>query len=191
MFECRPVSTKVMRQSSMSLPCSSTVFGRPRDSVKSLDIALVVVQEVLADHVAAVAEAQDEVLVAEVRVVAHQVPEDRPVADVHQRLRDGVRVLAQPRAEAAAEQHDLHVRTPPRDRCLRSARRRSGAQHAPAVDDERRAAGGLQQLREVAELVPARDQHHDLGVRDGLFKRCGEPRRRAASGCVVGRATGS
>ena len=28
---------------------------------------------------------------AEVRVVAHQVPEDRPVADVHQRLRNGVR----------------------------------------------------------------------------------------------------
>ena len=36
---------------------------------------------------------------AEVRVVAHQVPEDRPVADVDQRLRNRVGVLAQARAQ--------------------------------------------------------------------------------------------
>src|SRR5262245_47744637 len=70
--------------------------------------ALVVVEEILPDHVAAVAQAQDEVLVAEVRVVAHEVPDDRPYADVDERLRQGVRMLAQARAESAAEEYDLH-----------------------------------------------------------------------------------
>ena len=47
-----------------------------------------------------VAEAEDEVLVPEVGVVLHQVPEDRPVADLDHRLGDLARVLAQARARA-------------------------------------------------------------------------------------------
>src|SRR5438067_9080795 len=42
----------------------------------------VVVQEIVADQVAAVSKAQDEIAVSEMRVVAHEVPQDRPVADL-------------------------------------------------------------------------------------------------------------
>jgi hypothetical protein len=45
-----------------------------------------VVGEVLLDHVAAVAEADDEVVDARGRVDLEDVPEDRPVADLHHRL---------------------------------------------------------------------------------------------------------
>src|SRR5690606_23753818 len=49
---------------------------------------------------------------AVVGVPAHQVPQDGPVADVHQRLRDRVGMLAQARAEPAAKQHYFQVRLP-------------------------------------------------------------------------------
>src|SRR6185503_8266824 len=69
---------------------------------------LAIVEEVLADQVAAVAETQDEFRMAEVRVIAHEVPQDRPMADIDQRLWNGVRVLPEPSAEAPAEKHDFH-----------------------------------------------------------------------------------
>ncbi len=69
----------------MSLPIRSSFFP-PSDRTKSFESALAVVEEVVLDHIAAVAEAQDEVLVPEVRVVLHHVPEDRPIADGHHRL---------------------------------------------------------------------------------------------------------
>ncbi len=71
--------------------------------------ALLVIEEVLANQIAAVAQAQDEILVPVVRVIAHQVPDQRPVADRDQRLRDGVRMLAQASAQTTAEQHHFHV----------------------------------------------------------------------------------
>ena len=101
MFECRPVSTKVMRQSSMSLVSSIFLrLGREHEVVRQ---ALAVVEEELPDQVAAIAEAQDEVLVAEMRVVAHQVPEDRPMTDVDEGLGNRLGMLAQARTQAAAE----------------------------------------------------------------------------------------
>ena len=69
---------------------------------------LVVLEEVLLDGVGAVSEAEDELLVPEVRVVAHHVPEDRPVSDGHHGFGDVLGVLAQPHPETTAEQHDLH-----------------------------------------------------------------------------------
>src|SRR6266487_19887 len=69
---------------------------------------LVVVQEVLLDHVGLVAEAQDEVPVPVVRVVLHDVPQDRPVADRDHRLGDRVGVLAQPQAQTATEKDGFH-----------------------------------------------------------------------------------
>ena len=71
---------------------------------------LVVGEEVLLDDLALVAEAEDEVVVTPARVVAHDVPEDRPAADLDHRLRDALRRLAHANAEAAAEDHDLHGR---------------------------------------------------------------------------------
>ena len=57
-----------------------------------------------------VAQAEDEVAVAEVGVVAHDVPQDRPVADRDHRLGDRLAVLAQAQPAAPAEQDDLHRR---------------------------------------------------------------------------------
>ena len=111
-FECRPVSTKVILQSSRSLDISSICLSAFREH-EIVRHAFVVVQEVLADQIAAIPRAQDEVLVPEMRVVAHQVPDDRPVADVDERLRDRVRVLAQPRSETTAEQHNFHSASSP------------------------------------------------------------------------------
>src|SRR6266851_1580679 len=69
---------------------------------------LVVVPEIPFDYVPAVPEAQDEVLVAEMGVIAHDVPEHRPVADLDHRFGHIVRLLADPQALAPAEEHDLH-----------------------------------------------------------------------------------
>ncbi len=73
---------------------------------------LVVVEEVLADDVALVAEAENELRVPPGRVVPHDVPEDRAVADPDHRLRDALGLLAHPHAEPAAEDDDLHPVTP-------------------------------------------------------------------------------
>ena len=112
MFAWRPVSTKVMFQSSMSL--FSSVRSSP--ALRQGEVVgdpLLVVEEELLDDVGLVAQAEDEVLVAVVRVVLHQMPEDRPVADLDHRLRDLAGELPEPSAEPAAEQHHLHRATPP------------------------------------------------------------------------------
>src|SRR5437667_10456259 len=64
--------------------------------------------EVLFDEIAAVPEAQDELCMPEVSVVFHEVPDDRPEADVDHRFGYAVRMLPQPSAEAAAKEYDLH-----------------------------------------------------------------------------------
>src|SRR6267378_3477292 len=69
---------------------------------------LVILEEVLLDAVGLIAKAQDEVLVAEMRVVSHHVPEDRPVADGDQGLRDGLGIIPESHAEAATEKNDFH-----------------------------------------------------------------------------------
>ncbi len=71
--------------------------------------ALAVVQEILTDHVATVAQTEDEILVSEVRIVAHQVPNDRTHSDVHERLGHRIGMLAQARAESTAKQNHFHA----------------------------------------------------------------------------------
>ena len=103
----RPVSTNVIRQSWMSVPQQldrSAAVGQ--DEV--VRQRLVVPQEVVLDDIGLVAEAEHEVLVPEVRVVPHDVPQDRPVADRHHRLGQRLGVFPQAEPLAAAEQHDLH-----------------------------------------------------------------------------------
>ena len=46
----------------------------------------VVVQEVVFDDVAAIAETENEIGVAEICIVLHEMPHDGPVADLHHRL---------------------------------------------------------------------------------------------------------
>jgi hypothetical protein len=73
---------------------------------------LVVVEEIFAHQIAAVAETQNEFRMAVMRVVAHQVPEDGAWTDADERLRNRVRMLAQARAQPSAKQHHLHFSLP-------------------------------------------------------------------------------
>src|SRR4051794_9156941 len=77
-----------------------------------------VVREPLLDDVALVAEAHDEVVDPGGGVDLHDVPEDRLAADLDHRLRPQRRLLAEPRAEAAGEDHRLHATASP---CARNA----------------------------------------------------------------------
>jgi hypothetical protein len=72
--------------------------------------AFVVRQKEFANEVAAIAEAQYELLVAVMGVVAHQVPDYRSRTDIDERLRDCVRVLPKARSKATTEQDDFHLK---------------------------------------------------------------------------------
>ncbi len=69
-----------------------------------------VVEEVVADHVALVAETEDEIHDPEMCVELHDVPEDRPAADLDHRLWPHLRLLSETRSESAAQDHRLHGR---------------------------------------------------------------------------------
>ena len=82
---------------------------------------LVVGEEEVLDHLGLVAEAEHEVGEAEVRVVLHHVPEDRPVADLDHRLGDDVGGLAHPEPLPTAEDDDFHTCYPTFDRIGRGS----------------------------------------------------------------------
>ena len=67
-----------------------------------------VIEEELLDDIRLVAEAQNEVSVTVLAVILHQMPKDRLVADRDHRLRDVFRVIADARAETAAEENCFH-----------------------------------------------------------------------------------
>src|ERR1700694_5644248 len=67
-----------------------------------------VVQEVLANHVTLVAQAQNKVGEAVMRVSLHDVPKDRFAADFDHWLWTYFRLVAQSRPEATAQDHYLH-----------------------------------------------------------------------------------
>ena len=62
-----------------------------------------VVDEIVSNQISAISETKDELLVPEVSVVPHQVPDDRTNADIDKRFRDRVGVLAQASPKATAE----------------------------------------------------------------------------------------
>src|SRR3954454_13959462 len=101
---------------------------------------LVVVQEVVLDRIGPVAEAEDEVTVAVVGVVAHDVPQDRPVADPGHGLGQTVGMLAEPQPLATAEEDDLHA--------LRRAPRPSGWGRRAASRGPEAARAALRSRRE-------------------------------------------
>src|SRR5205814_2568592 len=112
--------------------------------------ALVVAEEIALDGGAAVAQAEDEVLVPVVGVVLHQVPEHRPGAHLDQRLRDRIGVAtAQAHSLATAEQDDFHVGS--RGRLYPTSVRWSapGLQRIVSSDD------GLHPLPTAAGKTPA------------------------------------
>src|SRR5665213_2617043 len=67
-----------------------------------------VIGEELLDDVALVSAADDEVVDAVGRIRLHDMPEHRPAAELHHRLRASRRLLAESRAEAARQDHRLH-----------------------------------------------------------------------------------
>ena len=90
---------------------------------------LVVAEEELLDLPALVAEADEEAAGAVVPVELHDVPQDRPLADLDERLGHALGLLAQPGADPAREDDDGH----PLDRGVAAAahattrQRRSGS----------------------------------------------------------------
>src|SRR3989442_3384358 len=70
--------------------------------------ALAVLEKEVFDGISAITEAQDELLVSEVSIVLHEVPENRPVADGHHWLRHTFGVIPEAGAKAPAEEDDLH-----------------------------------------------------------------------------------
>jgi hypothetical protein len=91
-------------------PVSIMVIAEAGDHAVRVDMRPVI-QEELLDDVRFVAEAKHEIAVAVLAVEMHEVPEDRFVADRDHRLRDGLGVVANSGAEAAAKQDRLHFTT--------------------------------------------------------------------------------
>ena len=65
--------------------------------------ALVVLEKVVFDDISAITEAQDEVLVSEVRIVLHEVPDNRPVADRDHGLRDVLGIFPDSHSQTTAK----------------------------------------------------------------------------------------
>src|SRR5206468_8125671 len=72
----------------------------------------VVGQEVILNDVTLVPQAQDQLVVPEVGVVLHNVPQDRSAAHVNHGLRDAFVGLSDPHTKATAEQYNLHSNPP-------------------------------------------------------------------------------
>src|SRR5882762_2571878 len=67
-----------------------------------------VVKKIILDRIRPVPEAKDEIFVTEMGVILHHVPQDGPIPDLNQRLWNVFSEFSQSRAQAAAEQHNLH-----------------------------------------------------------------------------------
>jgi hypothetical protein len=67
-------------------------------------------EEVLLNGIGAVAQTQDEVLVAEVRIILHNVPQNGPVANWNHGLGDIVSILPQAHSKASTKDNDFHLR---------------------------------------------------------------------------------
>jgi hypothetical protein len=100
----------------------------------------VVVEEVVPDHVALVAQAEDEAIEAVAGEVGHDVPEDGAAADLHEGLGLHVRGRTQPRAPAAAEDDRLRDRARPGDDRPPPVRRPVGGHRGQRPSKRTRAA---------------------------------------------------
>src|SRR6266446_552118 len=70
--------------------------------------ALVVIQKIVLDRIGTVPKAQYEVLVPEVSVVLHHMPQDWPVPDRHHWFRNVLGVIPKPHPKATTKNHHLH-----------------------------------------------------------------------------------
>src|SRR5712692_142242 len=67
-----------------------------------------VIYKVVFDDIGTISEAENEILVPEMGIVLHHVPQNRPVANVDHRLGGSFPRLSDPHTEPAAEKHYLH-----------------------------------------------------------------------------------
>ena len=67
-----------------------------------------IVEEIVADDIALIAKANNEVADIEVRIVLHDVPEDRLATDGHHRLGAVLGLFTQTRAKATGEKNCFH-----------------------------------------------------------------------------------
>src|SRR5438876_5695057 len=82
------------------------LLGSQRD--REIAIQQVVVDEVVLDHLALVAEAQHELVEAVGRVRLHDVPQNRLTADIDQRLGAIFRLFAEAGAHTTTQDDYLH-----------------------------------------------------------------------------------
>src|SRR5262249_9259772 len=75
---------------------------------KVVRYGFVIMQEIILDYVAPIAEAKDEISMAEVSVVLHQVPEDGPRPDFHHGLGNIVGIPAKSHSSSSAKQNHFH-----------------------------------------------------------------------------------
>ena len=105
-----PVSASVTRKSCSSwMPCC-WIVALASQGDGEIVVHRLVVEEVLLDHVAAIAEAEHELAEAVVGVVLHDVPEDRPPAHLDHRLGPELGLLAQSRSQSSATELRLSSR---------------------------------------------------------------------------------
>ena len=102
----RPVSTACTRQSGGSPPTISTFPGlQGDDEVLRMEA---IIGEILLDDLAAVAAGDGEIVEAEGGIVAHHVPQDRPLADLDHRLGLVRSFFRYAGAVPAGQNYDLH-----------------------------------------------------------------------------------
>src|SRR2546425_2393076 len=70
---------------------------------------LAVIHKIVLDDVRAIAETENEILVAEVRVILHHMPQDGTVTDMHHRLGRTLARLPDAHTESAAEKDYFHA----------------------------------------------------------------------------------
>src|SRR5207237_10841975 len=87
------------------------VLPAPLGQDEVVGYRFVVVEEVLLDDFALVAEAEDAIVESPRLVPLHDVPENRLASDSDHRLRDPLGRFTHTDAEAAAEDDDLHNRS--------------------------------------------------------------------------------
>ena len=107
MLRHAPVSIMVIAPVLLRIAKRLNVAAEARHDTVRIDVRLIVEKELL-DDVGLVAEAQDEILVPVLAVIAHEMPEDRLAADRDHGLRNVFGVVADPRPESSAEQDCLH-----------------------------------------------------------------------------------
>src|SRR4029079_18800698 len=86
-------------------------FFRSAGQNKVVGSALIVIKEIILDSVGAMSQAQNEVLVAEVGVVLHHVPQNGPVSDIHHGL-GRIFSVAYPQTLPSAKKNHLHEDSP-------------------------------------------------------------------------------